>query len=261
MEIVNNLMFVPINVKFTIDDNILKEKLIESINTFGRINNINIVYPDTVPLIIENDNLYFLILKNYILLSCSHRFYDGTSIQIINSEISKIYHGIEVTPLVKINPIPIIPYEPNYSFFVEIPIFRVKNFNNISLQDLTQCLNERTKKNIYVVVNIRRNLGLKPNTLGNIIFHMKVEKGDIIKDRLKSLSSENMSCDFRNAIDIINNNCININCLDGILSKGLILRTVIENRLSSDNLLFLYNGNVIATMKIIKELNLEYHSL
>ena len=131
-------------IKFPLNDNADKKKIINSINRLGK-NNQYIKYEDKVGGIGTNKTLSFIIKNDILYVSWSHLYYDMYSVTFVLSKIDEIYKG-------EIKTFTFSYYNHSVYQFVRDDIRIFKNIKHIC-KDAFHIRHCNNKKNIKIPKN------------------------------------------------------------------------------------------------------------
>ena len=131
-------------LKFPLNDNADKKKIINSINRLGK-NNQYIKYEDKVGGIGTNKTLSFIIKNDILYVSWSHLYYDMYSVTFVLSKIDEIYKG-------EIKTFTFSYYNHSVYQFVRDDIRIFKNIKHIC-KDAFHIRHCNNKKNIKIPKN------------------------------------------------------------------------------------------------------------
>lgn len=200
-------------LKFPLNDNADKEKIINSINRLEK-NNQYIKYEDKVGGIGTNKTLSFIIKNDILYVSWSHLYYDMYSVLFVLSKIDEIYKGEIKTFTFSYYNHSVYQFVRNdIKFFKNIKhiyknVFHFRHCNNIkkikipknkfksspsTSEILKYILNELNIDEYNITVNLRKIYPEYKEHLGMLsCLSENIEKNDDLHDYLKKLSQKTL---------------------------------------------------------------------
>ena len=241
-------------IKFPLNDNADKKKIINSINRLGK-NNQYIKYEDKVGGIGTNKTLSFIIKNDILYVSWSHLYYDMYSVTFVLSKIDEIYKG-------EIKTFTFSYYNHSVYQFVRDDIRIFKNIKHIC-KDAFHIRHCNNKKNIKIPKNKFKS---PPST------------SEIFKYILNELNIDeyNITVNLRKIYPQYTEHLGMLSCLPAVIKKNddlhdylkkLSRKTLEENLLNSyhvkpciTSLLHMKVASFIDEKKIVKDIcNIKYY--